>query len=1109
MARWASRIIPAALAIIFIFSAISACINTAAYPEKSNNTEYPFTSFLDIPDITKEEIESIAALQRQTDVLIYGTTPNTESFINNDGEISGFTAMLCDWMTDMFDIKIKPRMYSWGGLLEGLETGEVDFTGELTSTEERRKIYFMTSAISERVIKYFRLENRLSFAEIAQSRPLRYAFFTGTTTWLAVTESFSDLDFETVFVDDSSLVHDMLKNGEIDAFFNEGPGEYAFDVYGDVNAYSFVPLIYEPVSLAARKDILSPIISVMQKAMLNGGRHYLSQIYNKSYNDYLKRKMYMRLTEDEHAYIQNNPVIRFVAEYDNYPISFYNTHEKEWQGIALDVIQEIERLTGLKFERINDHNADWPELLEMLERREAMMITELLRTSERERQFIWPKNFVLSENFVLISKLEYPHLNLNEILNARVALRKETAYMELFNRWFPDHTHTFEYENSASAFNALKNGEVDIVMSSRKELLAITNYDELPGYKANFVFDRTAESTFGFRADEGVLAGIVDKALGLIDVSTISNNWMTKTYDYRIKVAQAQRPFLIGATALSLVVLVLIMILFFRSRSERRHLAKLVAEKTSTLMAIFDATPDLIFCKDSDLRHTECNKALENHLNIRKSDIIGKNDAQAFNFPHDLNEHYAAKDKKVIAEKQISIVEETIPGADGKVRLFETIKSPIIDDGKAIGLVGISRDITQRKAAEEEAKRATDEAKAASEAKSHFIANMSHEMRTPMNVIVGLTDLMLEESSIPGSIKDTMKKINTAGNTLMGLINDVLDISKIEAGKLELIPVQYSTASMLNDIITLNAIRIREKPVTFKLDIDEELPSTLFGDDLRVKQILNNFLSNAFKYTKEGTVTLAVSHRRENNDIWLAFSVSDTGIGIRKEDMEKLFSDYNQVDTKANRTIEGTGLGLSITKKFVELMRGEISVESEYGKGTVFRTSICQGFVTEDKIGKETAENLRGFRYSDTKRQASEKLVRSDLSYVRVLVVDDFSTNLDVAAGMLGKYKMKVDCVLSGQEAIDRITAGDPLYDAIFMDHMMPGMDGMEATKAIRALGTGYAQGIPVIALTANVVAGNEQIFIENGFNAFLPKPFNAVNLDKIVQRWVRDKSRE
>jgi CheY-like chemotaxis protein len=304
-------------------------------------------------------------------------------------------------------------------------------------------------------------------------------------------------------------------------------------------------------------------------------------------------------------------------------------------------------------------------------------------------------------------------------------------------------------------------------------------------------------------------------------------------------------------------------------------------------------------------------------------------------------------------------------------------------------------------------------------------------------------------------------------------------------------------------------LRIQGKPIAFKLDINESLTEYLMGDDLRVKQILNNLLGNAFKYTKEGTVTLGVDCLRDGDgkSIWVSFYVSDTGMGIRKEDIAKLFTAYNQVDTHANRKIEGTGLGLNITKRFVELMDGRIAVESEYGKGTTFRVRIRQGFVSDKQIGQDVVNNLRGLRYLNKKDVAREKLVRSDLSYAKALVVDDFPTNLDVAARMLRKYKMQVDCVDGGQKAIDRVADANPAYDVIFMDHMMPGMDGIEATAAIRALGTDYAKKVPIVALTANAVAGNERMFLENGFDAFLSKPINVMSLDAIVRRWIRDRS--
>jgi len=265
-----------------------------------------------------------------------------------------------------------------------------------------------------------------------------------------------------------------------------------------------------------------------------------------------------------------------------------------------------------------------------------------------------------------------------------------------------------------------------------------------------------------------------------------------------------------------------------------------------------------------------------------------------------------------------------------------------------------------------------------------------------------------------------------------------------------------------------------------------------------------NILSNAFKYTRKGTVTLKVRCARvSENDVRLDFSIIDTGIGMRQEDMDKLFANYNQVDTRANRMIEGTGLGLAIAKGFVELMGGEIVVESEYGKGSTFSISILQGFINEETLDSNTLKELKSFRYEDSKSKAERRLIRPDLSWATVLVVDDAPTNLDVAKGLLGKYKMTVDCVMNGHDAIDRMKCGNPVYNAIFMDHMMPGMDGVEAARWIRKIDTDYTNNIPIIALTANAVAGNERMFLDEGFQAFVSKPINITKLDTVVRRWI------
>ena len=420
--------------------------------------------------------------------------------------------------------------------------------------------------------------------------------------------------------------------------------------------------------------------------------------------------------------------------------------------------------------------------------------------------------------------------------------------------------------------------------------------------------------------------------------------------------------------------------------------------------------------------------------------------------------------------------------------------------------------------------REKEKAEAATRAKADFLANVSHEIRTPLNAIIGLGELELVKS-LPTETLVNLEKIHNAGMSLLGIINDLLDISKIESGNFELIPGDYHTASFINDTISVNMVRLGSKPIAFKLVIDENLPQILNGDELRLRQILNNLLSNAFKYTSEGTVWLRVLcepiaeearfdgaltfQSGKNKKIQLICTVEDTGIGIRQGDLDKLFSAYNQVNTKAARTIEGIGLGLSITKELANLMGGTISVKSEYGKGSTFTVVIPQTISDPVPIGKDTAEKLAKFRFYAEKRRRRGS-VYTLMPYARVLVVDDVSTNLDVAKGMMMPYGLTIDCAASGKEAIRKISERKESYDLVFMDHMMPEMDGIETVRRIRNEIPGdYARAVPIIALTANAIIGNEKLFLDNGFQDYLSKPIDMSKLNVILQKWVRNREKE
>ncbi|MDR0903525.1 MAG: response regulator [Ruminococcus sp.] len=395
------------------------------------------------------------------------------------------------------------------------------------------------------------------------------------------------------------------------------------------------------------------------------------------------------------------------------------------------------------------------------------------------------------------------------------------------------------------------------------------------------------------------------------------------------------------------------------------------------------------------------------------------------------------------------------------------------------------------------------EAESANKAKSDFLAIMSHEIRTPLNAIIGVSQILLNDD-IRDKYRDSVEKINSSGNALLAIINDILDLSKIESGKLEINPDVFDTPSLIYDTVMLNIVRIGNKPIEMVLEVDENLPCKLFGDELRIKQVMNNLLSNAFKYTEKGLVRLVVKSSFEADFCNVTISVSDTGQGISKADLNRIFTQYLRFNASQNRTTEGTGLGLNITKRLVTMMDGDITVRSVLGQGSDFTVLIRLKISDRTPIGKDTKERLEQFRFIKGANKEISKFIIKPMPYGKVLVVDDIETNLFVAKGLIEPYRINVETATSGQAAIDLIKSGKS-YDIIFMDHMMPELDGVETTKIIRQMG--YTK--PIIALTANAIVGTKSLFFENGFDGYVSKPIDLRNLNEYLERYILECHKE
>jgi signal transduction histidine kinase/ActR/RegA family two-component response regulator len=897
----------------------------------------------------------------------------------------GFAARFCRRLTELFGIRFRPVIYTWDSLLKGLDNYSISFSGEISTSLKDSGEYFMTDSIAERRIRYVSTEGAGRLAVLADLRPLNYGFLAGTTTRSLVSPSIRQ-EYNAVTIANYNEAYQKLVVKEIDALFMDETMEGNFALYTNLIIEDFSPITYNTVSMVTKDPRLESFISVVQKYLLAAGSYDFVRMYEDGGRDYLRYNLINRLSVQEREYLdsrrETDEAVQVSIEADNYPVSFYNEKEGAWQGIAVDILREIETLTGLRFAYADKPPAGIAGGADTAGGGEAAMIMELIRTASNEHEFLFSAEPYLMDYYTLVSASTYQDVSLSDVPYRKVGLIRNTVYTEIFRELFPHHHNTVEFDDRLSAIAALKSGKIELLMATRNLLLHITNYMELTGYKANLVIRRPYESFFGFGRDQAVLCSLVGKAQSLVDTGRLADNWTRRVFDYSGALAKTRQPLFIGLSLLLALVLALVTVMFVKNRQMSVRLEQTVEERTRELVK----------------RSTE--------LEIQ-----------------------------------------------------------------------------------------TEAARVASKAKGEFLARMSHEIRTPLNAIIGMTEIARRAGDVKK--KDySLREIAAASDHLLGILNDVLDMSKIESGKFGVIHDPFDIGEAMEEVSRIIVQRCREKKISFVPAFTRISGAAVMGDKLRLKQVLINLLGNAVKFTPErGRVDFAVAGSPASagtppdsgkSGVRVHFRVADTGIGMTEEQLAKVFNAFDQADSSISIRFGGTGLGLAISQNLVKLMGGVITANSRIGEGSVFDFTL--------DFEKASLPD-RGTAAAGAKRDYAGK---------RLLLTEDIAINREIVRELLSGTHAEIHEAADGRQALDVFSASPGgFFDLVLMDVQMPNMNGYEAAGRIRALDRADAKRVPIIAMTANAYKEDIDKALASGMNGHLAKPIDIDAVMKTLDRYL------
>ena len=908
-------------------------------------------SYQDIPGITDAQTQAISRLRESHSYFIYGMLHNDETFYTVGGEVVGFTARMCEWLTHIFGIPFIPVVFEdLPSLMAGLADGSVHFTGQFPRTSCLETVYNMTNPISMRSVAMVLPPTGCSLESIIQECMPRFAFSIGSVLHnvLADAGTLGAFEYTHVPIEDAPS---LLLGGQVDAFIGDGILTHTIAFPG-FRVETLYPFIFAFSSFAAQDAALFPIVDVVQKALDNGGMTILGDLFAQGMEEVKRHRVSLSLTDAEREFIQTNPVIPIAIHGNSYPISFFNEWDNEFQGIGHDILRQVGAITGLNFEIIHEEGLEMPQMAQMLRRGEVYLavgvFSERVAIGGVQNPFLMSDNFFI-DHYAFLSSADTATINISQLLYMRVGLLENNVYDVLFRHLFPQHDNYVLFGNVDYLIDALENGDIDLSFYSLRGLIRATNYFERTGIRANFVLSQYYCISFAIGEEMDILHSIINNALHVIDTQAFSDDWMTRTFDFRLRILRTQLPFFIGVPILVAVLVILLFVLFRKTQREE---------------------------------------------NLR----------------------------------------------------------------------------------------------AVSQAKSAFLAHMSHEIRTPMNSIMGFAELALADTEdIPAETREYLALINENSNNLLDIINDILDMSKIESGKIELEHVPFDA----NDIFTQCKNIVLPKAMEKGLELHfyaEPMDGNrlLLGDPARLRQVLLNMVSNAVKFTSEGLIKVSSTVKEvTESTCTIYWEVIDSGIGMTDSQIARVSEPFMQADSSITRKYGGTGLGIPIIMGILDVMGSELKIESAPGIGSKFSFEL-----TFDTIEAADVPNEPPVMQHITRQYFEGEL----------LVCEDSDINQLVLSKHLERFGLEnVVMASNGQEGVDmvaqRIRNGEKPFDLILMDVYMPVMDGLDAAAAIKKMGC----TTPIVAITANVMPDDMKIYRRAGMLDCIGKPFAAQDLHDIL----------